>query len=66
MKDYFDYKEKICVVAGAASGMGKATSQMLLIGAVVYAIDYSKAELPGVKKFIRCDLAQKIEIDTGL
>lgn len=64
MKDYFDYKEKICVVTGAASGMGKATSQMLIeLGAVVYAIDYSKAELPGVEKFIRCDLAQKIEID---
>ncbi|MDB1748309.1 SDR family NAD(P)-dependent oxidoreductase [Enterococcus avium] len=60
MKDYFDYKEKICVVTGAASGMGKATSQMLIeLGAVVYAIDYSKAELPGSKNLFVVTLLKK-------
>ena len=40
MKDYFGYKDKVCVVTGAASGMGKATCEILLdMGAVVYGLD---------------------------
>ena len=36
MKDYFGYSGKVCVVTGAASGMGKATAEMLVdLGAQV-------------------------------
>jgi NAD(P)-dependent dehydrogenase (short-subunit alcohol dehydrogenase family) len=30
MKDYFGYTGKICVVTGAASGMGKAAAEILV------------------------------------
>lgn len=30
MKDYLGYTGKVCVVTGAASGMGKATAEMLV------------------------------------
>ena len=37
MKDYFGYKDKVCVVTGASSGMGKATVEMLVdLGASCY------------------------------
>ena len=32
MKDYLGYTGKVCVVTGAASGMGKATAEMLVLG----------------------------------
>ena len=47
MKDYLGYKDKICVVTGAASGMGKATCEILLdLGAKVYAMDLAPITLP--------------------
>ena len=30
MKDYFGYQEKVVIVTGASSGMGKATAEMLV------------------------------------
>ena len=52
MKDYFGYKDKVCVVTGAASGIGRSTVDLLLdMGAVVYAIDIKDVEIPGVKNF---------------
>lgn len=43
MKDYFGYQDQVVVVTGAASGMGKATAEMLVdLGAKVYALDCKK------------------------
>ena len=64
MKDYFGYKDKVCVVTGAASGIGRSTVDLLLdMGAVVYAIDIKDIEIPGVKNFIAADLNSKDAID---
>lgn len=54
--DYFGYKNKICVVTGAASGMGKAATEMLVdLGAKVYALDYNDVDVKGIEKFIQVD-----------
>ena len=64
MNDYFGYKDKVCVVTGASSGMGKATVEMLVdLGAKVYAIDLNPCSVEGITKFIECNLAKKEEID---
>lgn len=64
MKDYFGYKDKICVVTGASSGMGKATVEMLVdLGAKVYALDLNPCNVEGIEEFYRCDLASKDSID---
>ncbi len=64
MKDYFGYKDKVCVVTGASSGMGKATVEMLVdLGASCYAVDLNPCDVKGIKEFIKCDLSKKEEID---
>ena len=64
MKDYFGYKDKICVVTGASSGMGKATVEMLVdLGASCYAVDLNPCDVSGIREFIKCDLSKKEEID---
>lgn len=64
MKDFFKYQGKICIVTGAASGMGKATTEMLVeLGAKVYALDYSEVKTEGIEKFIQVNLSQKEQID---
>ena len=64
MKDYFGYAGKICVVTGAASGMGKATAEMLVdLGAKVYALDWTTVNIEGIEKYICTDLSQKDSID---
>ena len=50
MKDYFGYKNKVCVE----------------LEAEVYALDITKIEIPGVKKFIETDLSSKESIDTAM
>ena len=53
MKDYFGYKDKVCVVTGASSGMGKATLEMLVdLGASCYAVDFNTCDVKGFKKKI--------------
>ena len=64
MKDYFGYKDKICVVTGASSGMGKAVTEMLVdLGARVYALDLNKCDVSGIEKYIECNLSLKDNID---
>ncbi len=64
MKNYFGYTDKICVVTGATSGMGKATVEILVdLGAKVYALDLNPCTVEGITKFIKCNLAKKEEID---
>lgn len=64
MKDYFGYKDKVCVVTGASSGMGKATVEMLVdLGARCYAVDLNSCDVKGITEFIKCDLSKKEEID---
>lgn len=66
MKDYFGYKGKICVVTGASSGMGEATTEMLVdLGAKVYAIDLNECKVKGITKYIKCNLSNKEEIDAA-
>lgn len=63
MKDYFGYHGQICVVTGAASGMGKATCIMLQeLGAEVYGMDLVKPDLDGIH-YISVDLSKKESID---
>ncbi|MCL1849530.1 MAG: SDR family NAD(P)-dependent oxidoreductase, partial [Clostridiales bacterium] len=64
MKDYLNYGGAVCVVTGSASGMGKATTEMLVdLGAVVYALDVQEVTIPGIQLFIQTDLADKASID---
>ena len=60
MKDYFGYQEKVVIVTGASSGMGKATAEMLVdLGAKVYALDWNICDVKGVEKFVHVDLSKK-------
>jgi NAD(P)-dependent dehydrogenase (short-subunit alcohol dehydrogenase family) len=64
MKDYFGYAGKVCVITGAASGMGKAATEMLVdLGAEVYALDMNEVSTPGIKKYIKVNLGEKKSID---
>ena len=62
--DYLGYEGKVCVVTGAANGIGKATTQLLVdLGAKVYAIDKVNVDVNGIKNFIEADLTNKEAID---
>jgi len=64
MKDYLNYTGKVCVVTGAASGMGKATTELLVdLGAEVYALDLMEPTTTGIKEFIKVNLGDKDSID---
>ena len=57
MKDYLGYTGKVCVVTGAASGMGKATAEMLVdLGAMVYALDWAEVKVEGITAYLHTDL----------
>ena len=63
MKDYLNYTGKICVVTGAASGIGKATIDILNeLNAEVYALDRNPIDQENVK-YISVDLNDKNSID---
>ena len=64
MKDYFGYEGKVCVVTGAASGVGQAITEALVdVGAIVYALDRNPVTVPGIKEYIQINLADKASID---
>lgn len=64
MKDYLGYKGKICVVTGAASGVGEAITEALVdLGADVYALDRNPVKVAGIREFIQVNLADKHSID---
>ena len=61
--DVLGYEGKRVVVTGAATGMGAATTKILLdLGAEVIAADIKKVDLP-VKTFIEFDLRDKAGIE---
>ncbi len=63
MKDYLNYKDKICVVTGASSGIGLATTEILVdLGAKVYALDIKPTPLKEVT-YLEVDLNSKESID---
>ena len=60
-----DYRDKVCVVTGAASGIGLATVKLLLEeGAEVYALDLADVSI-GNTLALTCDLTDKDSIDTA-
>ena len=49
MKDYLGYKEKVCVVTGASSGMGRETARILAdLGAIVYTVSRRTCDVEGI------------------
>lgn len=66
MTDYFGYHDRISVVTGAASGMGRALAEILVdLGASVYAIDRVEPSVPGITKAIIADLGSKDSLDAA-
>lgn len=64
MKDYLGYQNKVCLVTGASSGMGKSVCEILVsLGAKVYAVDINDCPVKGIEAFYKCDLSKKQEID---
>jgi NAD(P)-dependent dehydrogenase (short-subunit alcohol dehydrogenase family) len=64
MKDYLGYKEKICVVVGASSGVGKAVTEMLVdLGAKVYGLARRDVTVSGIEESIHVDISKKESID---
>ena len=67
MKDYFGYQEKVVIVTGASSGMGKATAEILVdLGAKVYALDWNACDVKGIEKFVQVDLSKKDSINQAM
>ncbi len=63
LKKLFGYENKVVVITGAASGMSRSATELLIeLGASVYAIDKNPIDLP-VKKSFQVDLSSKEEID---
>lgn len=66
MNDYFGYADKTVVVTGAASGMGKALSEILVdLGARVYAVDRVESPVQGLTKSIIANLGDRGSIDAA-
>lgn len=67
MADVLRYEGKRVIVAGAASGMGAATAQVLVdLGAEVHALDIKKPEVAGLASFTECDLREPAQIEDAV
>ncbi|MET4156544.1 SDR family oxidoreductase [Agromyces sp. PvR057] len=66
MTDHFGYAGKTVVVTGAASGMGRALSEILVdLGANVYALDRVEPQVPGLTRSIIANLGEQASIDAA-
>ena len=66
-RTWSEYQGLKCVVTGAASGMGAATTALLIEGgAEVYALDVQQVEQEGIKAGIVCNLLDQSSIDAAL
>lgn len=65
MKDHLQYAGKTVLVSGAASGMGKATTEVLVdLGAAVHTLDYAEVTVPGIASYNHVNLGVKKEVDS--
>jgi NAD(P)-dependent dehydrogenase (short-subunit alcohol dehydrogenase family) len=63
VKDALRYEGKRVIVTGAASGMGAATTRILVeLGAEVHAIDLKPPEIGGLASYTECDLRHPDEV----
>jgi len=66
MKDYLQYAGRTAVVTGAASGIGKAVTEILVnVGARVHTLDYAEVTTPGIASYHHIDLGVKDQIDAA-
>lgn len=66
MTDHFGYAGKTVVVTGAASGMGRALTEILVdLGANVYALDRVEPPVPGIARSIIANLGERSSIDAA-
>ncbi|MDQ1520472.1 MAG: hypothetical protein QOI55_1545 [Actinomycetota bacterium] len=67
MDDVLGYAGRRVIVTGAASGMGAATTKLLVdLGAEVHAIDIRRPEQPGLASFTETDLREPGQIDVAI
>lgn len=63
IKSVFGYEGKTVVITGAASGMGRAATELLIeLGAKVHAVDINPVNLPVEKEYI-ANLGEKEDIE---
>jgi NAD(P)-dependent dehydrogenase (short-subunit alcohol dehydrogenase family) len=64
--DLLGYKGKVVAITGAATGMGRETTELLLaLGAEVHAMDIAPIDLP-VAQALRVDLSDPASIDAAV
>lgn len=64
MSDALGYAGRRVVVSGAASGIGRATAQLLAdLGAEVHAVDIAPIDLPGLASVTECDVRDPLQIE---
>ena len=66
MADVLGYSGKVCVITGAASGMGAAAAELLIeLGAEVHALDIGDVTAP-VKQAIHTNMMDKTSVDEAI